>query len=389
MIIDFLIELFTPMEGVDYALAPIVIAALTQVPGLIKGVSAANAAKNQALRDEQRAKDDQAMAKRALANLRAGKLEFEPLKDKLSDRYTDAFEMSMSRAPEQAAREAREQALASAIAAGGDPRTMGTNMLAATNMAQASRSDALAGLRGRTRAAETLAAQEQAISDVNTQRRQDQFDTELKGAQQLFTASRAQKRAAQDAFKEAQRAKDQAFTSALIGTATGALTMPGVNKAGDIFKNLPGALDSMNPSAASPQAINDILRGTQFEYGRPGQTTQQIIDNADLNDFGGIDDFDMPEEDFNMTQEFLDNLSGMARGGKVGKTGGVFDHETNKKALIDEESGEKEAELTGNETMFVFNPKQTSTFEKLVRGDDAKGLMKFMKQLLKKPQFNK
>ena len=37
MIIDFLIELFTPMEGVDYALAPIVIAALTQVPGLIKG----------------------------------------------------------------------------------------------------------------------------------------------------------------------------------------------------------------------------------------------------------------------------------------------------------------------------------------------------------------
>ena len=90
-----------------------------------------------------------------------------------------------------------------------------------------------------------------------------------------------------------------------------------------------------------------------------------------------------------MTQEFLDNLSDMARGGKVGKTGGVFDHETNKKALIDEESGEKEAELTGNETMFVFNPKQTSTFEKLVKGDDAKGLMKFMKQLLKKPQFNK
>ena len=389
MIIDFLIELFTPMEGVDYALAPIVIAALTQVPGLIKGVSAANAAKNQALRDEKRAKDDQDMAKRALANLRAGKLEFEPLKDKLSDRYTDAFEMSMSRAPEQAAREAREQALASAIAAGGDPRTMGTNMLAATNMAQASRADALAGLRGRTRAAETLAAQEQNISDTNTQRRQDQFDTELKGAQQLFTASRAQKRAAQDAFKEAQRAKNQAFTSALVGTATGALTMPGVNKAGDIFKNLPGALDSMNPSAASPQAINDILRGTQFEYGRPGQTAQQIIDNADLNDFGGIDDFDMPEENFSMTQEFLDNLSDMARGGKVGKTGGVFDHETNKKALIDEESGEKEAELTGNETMFVFNPKQTSTFEKLVKGDDAKGLMKFMKQLLKKPQFNK
>ena len=54
-------------------------------------------------------------------------------------------------------------------------------------------------------------------------------------------------------------------------------------------------------------------------------------------------------------------------GGKIGKTGGEFNHGTNKKALIDEESGEKEAELTGDETMFVFNPKQTSTFEKLVK----------------------
>ena len=83
------------------------------------------------------------------------------------------------------------------------------------------------------------------------------------------------------------------------------------------------------------------------------------------------------------------NADNQAEGGKVGKTGGEFNHDTNKKALIDEESGQKEAELTGNETMFVFNPKQTSTFEKLVKGDDAKGLMKFMKQLLKKPQFNK
>lgn len=38
------------------------------------------------------------------------------------------------------------------------------------------------------------------------------------------------------------------------------------------------------------------------------------------------------------------------------KTGGEFNHDTNKKALIDEESGEKEAELTGGE--YVLNPEQ-------------------------------
>lgn len=38
-------------------------------------------------------------------------------------------------------------------------------------------------------------------------------------------------------------------------------------------------------------------------------------------------------------------------------TGGEFNHDTNKKALIDEETGEKEAELTGDEA--VLNPRQT------------------------------
>jgi len=38
-------------------------------------------------------------------------------------------------------------------------------------------------------------------------------------------------------------------------------------------------------------------------------------------------------------------------------TGGEFNHDTNKKALIDEETGEKEAELTGEEA--VLNPEQT------------------------------
>jgi len=53
---------------------------------------------------------------------------------------------------------------------------------------------------------------------------------------------------------------------------------------------------------------------------------------------------------------------GMANGGKLDNqiymTGGEFDHDSNKKALVDEETGEKEAELTGEEA--VLNPEQTN-----------------------------
>ena len=82
------------------------------------------------------------------------------------------------------------------------------------------------------------------------------------------------------------------------------------------------------------------------------------------------------------------------KGGEVHMTEGEFSHKTNKKALIDEETGVKEAELTGDEAMvrdgenvLVFNPNQQSTIEALVNKGDEKGLMKKMKALLKK--FNK
>lgn len=67
------------------------------------------------------------------------------------------------------------------------------------------------------------------------------------------------------------------------------------------------------------------------------------------------------------------------------KTKGEFNHDTNKKAVIDEENGEKEAELTGGE--LVFNPDQSETMEELIEKGDAKGLLKFMKELMSKPQF--
>jgi hypothetical protein len=93
-----------------------------------------------------------------------------------------------------------------------------------------------------------------------------------------------------------------------------------------------------------------------------------------------------------------DNPSGKKYGGRIKaeagmryladegfKTKGEFNHDTNKKAVIDEENGEKEAELTGGE--LVFNPDQSEMMEELIKKGDEKGLLEFMKELMSKPQF--
>ena len=53
------------------------------------------------------------------------------------------------------------------------------------------------------------------------------------------------------------------------------------------------------------------------------------------------------------------NEQGGTLSNQIYRTGGEFDHDTNKKALVDEETGEKEAELTGEEV--VLNPDQTES----------------------------
>lgn len=76
-------------------------------------------------------------------------------------------------------------------------------------------------------------------------------------------------------------------------------------------------------------------------------------------------------------------------GGYIGKEGGVtegeFDHDTNKKAIVDEENGQKEGELTGGE--MVLNPEQTDGITTLVEKGDAEALLMFLRDLLSQPQF--
>lgn len=77
-------------------------------------------------------------------------------------------------------------------------------------------------------------------------------------------------------------------------------------------------------------------------------------------------------------------LPGFKKGGllKPMKTKGEFSHKTNKKALIDEKTGVKEAELTGSE--IVFNKDQYKKMMDLVKKDDKEALASFIKETFSK-----
>ena len=55
--------------------------------------------------------------------------------------------------------------------------------------------------------------------------------------------------------------------------------------------------------------------------------------------------------------------------------------------MIDEETGVKEAELTGGEGMFVFPPEDMNFFNKAVKKNDKDALMKRMRKLMKQKRF--
>tara|TARA_R100001509_G_scaffold2787_2_gene2224 strand:+ start:10624 stop:11601 length:978 start_codon:yes stop_codon:yes gene_type:complete len=121
------------------------------------------------------------------------------------------------------------------------------------------------------------------------------------------------------------------------------------------------AQEAADPRAQAAGDQTTIGLGTllkDFDYGNPG--VKETKYGGKLED-GGY----MGEEGF--------------------KTKGEFDHKTNKKAVIDEENGEKEAELTGGEV--VFNPDQTNKMEEIIAKGDGDKLLKFMRDLLSKPQF--
>jgi hypothetical protein len=72
-------------------------------------------------------------------------------------------------------------------------------------------------------------------------------------------------------------------------------------------------------------------------------------------------------------------------GERGGMTSGEFDHDTNKKAIVDEGSGKKEGELTGGEGVLAED--HLADIVQMIKDGDEDGLFAYLKGLLQEPQF--
>ena len=154
---------------------------------------------------------------------------------------------------------------------------------------------------------------------------------------------------AEEAARQQKVQRDLALEQLLMGTA---------QQAGDVAQS--GIYESQ---AAETEGIMNL----------GNLATQSTFAGAGLNDDG---------EGYTIGRNKRD-------GGLIGEGGGItegeFDHATNKKAIIDEENGQKEGELTGGE--MVFNPEQTEGITTMVEKGDAEGLLMLLRELLNEPQF--
>lgn len=355
--------------------------ALTGLPELIEKRKAAKRQMEDAKIDRRRATGDLNLANKALADIKAGKLEFEPEKYKFSQRETDAYEMAMGRGAEDAAAQAREQALASQVG-GGDQRLR--QGMAGDVFGQKARQDALSGLQSRQQATSALAGLESSYAAANRDSFQEQKQKEIEAATTLKTGSRADVRAAKDDFRSGKRAKKDAARDYFMD-----IGMAGV-------KSVAGPLGAQ---AADASSFSDFL-GMGAKAAVPSAATPSVSVGTGVTPSGGsgmgsLMGMQSLEDEL---AGYLKEKGGRQSNSKVAKaleaarrfkTGGEFSHETNKKAVIDEESGVKEAEFTGDEEVIVFNPEQKTNIDQFIKDGDEKGLMKFLKKLFKEPQFAK
>jgi len=170
-------------------------------------------------------------------------------------------------------------------------------------------------------------------------------------------------------------------------------------------------LNAVNRNAVSPDPVASLLEGvpqSDRDIYRPAPTGIQGLDPimyTSVTDPYGLEGrsaayqgsgpqsvyqplFPLSQQVYGGMQGY--NQLGFEDGGKyIGERGGMtegeFDHDTNKKAIIDEESGEKEGELTGGEG--VLNEDHLAEIVDMIKEGDEDGLMIYLRNLLEEPQF--
>jgi len=410
--IDFIIEhFFTAPENLTLALDPITI-------GLMVGQGVSQVGKMISAKQQEQEAAKQAREQKDLFDKMVGEFESGKYDQTLSQEVRDVGEQQRILAEEAADQAAaRGQAsIQSALAATryGDPRAGALIPRQVQQIESGIQQAELAGLQQKVAADASVASAQQKIDESNKAMQQ-----------QLAAMQMARGAAGMDAANLAAQQAKQARMDALTGlasTAAQGIAMGAAEGGGGGTGTGDGT--GTGSGTGTPEvrfATQHPTNPAQFNLGSVGQTQSvdpssgaNLIDRIALGEFTGTQsDRSLPNKTYTpeeiaeferrqleaALQAFFPFKKGgkykfANKGGEVHMTEGEFSHKTNKKALIDEETGEKEAELTGDEAMvrdgenvLVFNPSQQSTIETLVNKGDSKGLMKKMKALLKK--FNK
>lgn len=365
--IDFISNIIFGFDypGLQKALDPITLALLASQG--IQYAGKAIAAKQQEAQAQKQLSQGKAQYDKLVEEFRSGKYDASVSQD-----VRDVAEAQRIGAEQLADRQRMraEQQIQSSLAAAryGDPRAAALIPGQTRQLDDAVKQTEAQALQSKIAADASVAQAEQAVQDKNLSMQQQLASMEMRrGAAQMDAGTLA--------AQQAQQARIDALTG-LASTAT----------QGVVASDPLGAMRS-NQSARR-LALPENQRGELLAR----DSGQDLVDT--LGVLGG----QVPLEERGLFLPPNMRSGGQYKfannGTDVQMTEGQFDHGTNKKALIDEETGEKEAELTGDEAMvadgdnmLVFNPEQQNTIEGLVNDGDEKGLMKKMKALLKK--FNK
>lgn len=201
---------------------------------------------------------------------------------------------------------------------------------------------------------------------------------ELMPAMQEYTRATG----AAEALENAEREAGNQFISDALASTTNLIA--GLDRNKSITNNNTG-------DANKARLMNDYLLQTQLaqpipitddEMDGPVPIENVVID-PNQNIFGGGEVTLDPEEGVDENLSYAQGGSYIAERG--GMTEGEFDHDTNKKAIVDQETGRKEGEMTGGEG--VFSKDQLAEIVEMIREGDEDGLLTYLQNLLEEPQF--
>ena len=203
------------------------------------------------------------------------------------------------------------------------------------------------------------------LADLEQSALEKKQDLQVDLQRQDYETSLMDRAMAQQNIEAARQAKRDAI-SGMVGGAVGIATA-GLYKPGE-----PQPKTTNNNIEELLKGLENKARGGRVKYGHGGKMNEGVL--IAILEEGGMN-------------------------APVTKLEGEFDHSTNKKAIIDEETGVKEAEATGGE--YILNPEQGEEISMAYKGieqivesgeeptmDQLMALYEAVRSVFSQPQFN-